>query len=312
MKKVITFLLVVVLCLTPCLLLVGCDKDETYWKTTHEKIEAFTNDTQYEFINNELDLTSTYNQALIFALKPFNTYKNSLQVKPFYLTEKNNKQIKKYFEDFNEKFNNFTNECNNFISAKQTFNSLVYENLQQDFCLQKLKDYKRSYANLITCSLEISESILSLYNNCYLSYEKQNQTVAENAPLLFNYEFMLKMTKLYVSTEILEFDKLSKVNEYSTNIKALVIALSNNLTKQLSSEILSAYDYCLENYNIFNNEIKMYTDCLDKLSLDKLLALGTDTYLNENPDLIPYYNSFTNLNNLILPHIELKISAMFN
>lgn len=336
MKKYLTILLVFVLCLSPVLFFAGCDKDETFWTTTYQKIENFNKNKSYEFVNLELDLTNTYNQAiiqeintvnseysslktqynqdLIYSLKIFNKYKNSLQVKPFYMTDKNTKDVRKKFEDFNNQFDLFVEECNAFNLAKETFNIQVTENLQEDFCLQKLKDYKRSYHKFILSAIDTSQSLLNLYKSCYLNYDMPTETtIEENAPALLNYEYTLKFTKAYVNITLSEFGGLYNSQlKTAQDIKGYVLELVGNIEKQNCNEIVANYKSCFEDLNTFNTEFNNFFVCLDKLDIEKVEQINNDDYLAENPDLVPYYNAYNNIKNNVFPHIVAKISAMFN
>ena len=124
MKKLFTFFLVAVFCISPAFVLFGCE-EEDFWKTTYSAVSEFCNDEKYAFITNETDLTQsyteevqqqissgtgqyyslseTYNFLSIQSLKMFITYKDSLQVAPVYLNNKKTSEIKKYFTEMTVK-----------------------------------------------------------------------------------------------------------------------------------------------------------------------------------------------------------------
>ena len=334
MKKILIFVMIMVFCLTPVTLFSGCNKNENFWEVTYNNVLQFNNNEKYSFVNNATQLSynqiisdeinnsesvysslqSVYNNISVESLRVFNKYKNSLQIKPSYLNDKNSKTLKKYFEEFDKSFEKFVGSCDNFIEAQNYFNTNVTQDLNGDFALQKLKDYKRNYYNFILDSVYLSESLLNLYVNCYQSIETDQDVVLSGSELLANYSIMLQLTKAYVYTELMPFDGLVQQTRLSNDIYSYINTLALNIEKQPSENLVLEYKNWVNQYQMFNNEFNKFFTSVENISLKALAKeynYNEENYLAENQDIANYYLTYNNAKTIAFPHIVNTTNKLF-
>lgn len=186
MKKTITFILAICLCLFAVPLFVACEQEENkYWLATDTKYEEFvtvelpkytggfdfgtkinTNITNGFATYGELD--TIYTPVFKVSIGFLEQYKDCFALEPI----NKNKQVEQQFANLNEKIDTLTASLNNFKTTDiPTFVEGVKGTSQEDaesiISKQFLKEFKRKYINLSTEVLSFAEDLLKLYTSAY-------------------------------------------------------------------------------------------------------------------------------------------------
>ena len=346
MKKIICSILALIFCITPALFLSGCGDKKDFWIETSEKIVSFEQNENYSFIlqvpngeteeygiysgfNNQIkiatlvspkykDLKHTYNKLLEQSLRPYNDYKSSFGNTPTYLTDKNKKQIKNYYTDFNESLQSFENECISFTSAYNHFNQNVTSDLDGTFATQKLNEFKNSFYNLILKALDLSTHSLNLYTNCYqnLGYTKTDDETV-NVPAgnekLANNVILINFINCYLQVEFAPYNGVCMEEKQFPEFSNFVNIAYLNKDKSPNGN-LENYVLWHNQYEFMKNEFEVFLNSLNNFSVSEYVKnynKNTTNFLNENPESEIYFNIFENAKNTVFVNIITTTNNIF-
>ena len=337
MKKIISLVILIVFCLTPVVILSGCNKNDI-WITAYQNVTEFTEKTENNYIDfyAEQHINIQYNQELTNAIETYESYKdlkdvyafslehslntlkytNSFQFEPVYL-DNSKKEIKNSFENFNKTFDSFKKQVEIFNKDHNYFNEKITNEFENDFSNQKLKDYKISYYNLILKAIDLSQATLDVYMTSYQNINLIDNNIPVGNEELANNIILLNFVKVYVETELTAFGGIAEQNAVSDDIKNIIIDLNSNkkdLNKPTDDVAIANYNIWLNQYEFFTNEFDKFFLCLENFSLKEFKnSYNSDenTFLTENPDQEVYYNTYKNAKNSIFAHIQQKTNALF-
>lgn len=330
MKKFISFALCFCLVFVS-IFMCACDNDQSFWETTFQNTcQILEQDQKYAFvldkeqlersqsIKDQMALSDTYNQleqvydfCFYQAIDFLKSYYPGLQVKPLNLDNGNTKKIKKQFEQFDKQLQLFKDSCNDFLQANIVFNTTTEnQNLSDVYALQKLKEYKAEYHKLINNTLDLCNTLASLYEIGYLDLENDlNQTT--NAKFSNN-KLCLQVLDLFSKIQLDIFDGISD-QMYANDIKSLVISLWQNNQKQLASDI--NFKQWQNQNNLFENDFSNAMSALDNFDAkDFVCNCNSDlsTYLSKhNQSSNTYAQIYHNFSTVTLEYFANLTTQMF-
>lgn len=334
MKKIITFVLALILCISPLAFFGGCGSDENFWETTHAEIVKFSTDEKYKFVwneeiltyssqindiisntdNNYYELNYVYNQTSLNSLHFFNKYKSNLQLKPLKLNDKTQKQIKKSYETFDKRFNEFQSSCNRFVKAYNEFNKQVTTDLVGAYSQQKLKDFKREYYRFITDSIEFNKTFKELYLLSYQDIHTTDENMLAGIEKIANADFIESLNLLYVKIELDTFNGLANSYPFANDLLGYIKDLKNNDKSEVSPDVDVLFPNWLVQYDYYKNQIPKVHNSIDNLEFNVVFEDYNgdfEKYINENQNKANFYQTYISFKQTIVPTMFLTTCNLF-
>ena len=302
MKRTITFILAICLCLFAIPLFVACEQEENkYWLTTDTKYEEFvTNELPkytggFDFgskINTNIasgyatysELDTIYTPVFKVSIGFLESYKDCFALEP--ITK--NKQVEEQFTNLNAQIDSLTASLNNFkTTAIPTFVEGVKGTTQEDaesiISKQFLKEFKREYINLSTEVLTFAESVLKLYISAYQDipalFDGTNYVQLTDSEIENYSRLALSKTIIYSLLPAIDyinsFTNGKNSNGYIKyerdfyieiiNAYSEIIELKNQTTA--TAETLYAFDYTFKAYQ---NDVEIFKTALASIDMPTL------------------------------------------
>lgn len=332
MKKFLSFILCASLLLVS-VIMSACNDDKTYWETSYKNISQTLAEEKYAFVFDQSKmqrkdniktacetnenfnmLVEVYDFCFYQSIGFVKTYYQGLQIKPINLDDKNSKNIKRKFENFDNQFESFKKSCDAFLDANATFNNALDEPSEQlgdGFSVQKLKEFEREYCNFINQTLALCDNFESLYKVCYLDINNAEDTSLVDKIVFVNNSVKLKTLKLFAMVELDTFDGVC--TSLHTNIKDQIEKIAQNSTKQISAS--ANYKNWLEKNQLFENEYNNVISAKDNFDLKSYMTecnCYAQVYLNKhNQTSNAYMQTFDTYTKQILPYFVDLTSNLF-
>lgn len=332
MKKILSFVLCASLLLVS-IFMYACNDNNAYWETSYKNISQTLSEEKYQFVfdqskmqrkdniktacetdQNFKMLVDVYDFVFYQSIGFVKTYFQGLQIKPINLDDKNAKNIKKEFENFDNQFEIFKNSCNNFLDANTTFNNALdqpSEQLGNDYSVQKLKDFEKEYNELINQTLALCDCFESLYKVCYLDINNAENTSLGDKIVFVNNSLKIKTLKLFAKIELETVDGVC--SSLHTDIKDQITKLDQNNSKQISTT--ANYGDWLEKNLLFENECNNAFASTNKFEFKSYVCesnCNAENYLNKhNQTSYTFMQTFDNFIKQVLPYFVDLTSNLF-
>lgn len=332
MKKFLSFILCASLLLVS-VIMSACNDDKTYWETSYKNISQTLAEEKYTFVfdqskmqrkdniktacetnENFKMLVEVYDFCFYQSIGFVKTYYQGLQIKPINLDDKNSKNIKREFENFDNQFESFKKSCNAFLDANATFNNALDEPSEQlgdGFSVQKLKEFEREYSNFINQTLALCDSFESLYKVCYLDINNAESTSLGDKIIFVNNALKIKMLKLFVKIELEAVDGVC--TGLHTNLKDQITKIDQNTSKQISTT--AKYGDWLGKNVLFENEYNNAFASTNNFEFKSYVCdsnCNAQNYLNKhNQTSNAYMQTFDDFTKQVLPYFVDLTSNLF-
>ncbi|MFA6860692.1 MAG: hypothetical protein WCR30_04845 [Clostridia bacterium] len=262
------------LCLTlicPFLVLAGCEEEiGNYWSDTYTKlsemivvsVEVTANEQAIaKVVSKDYEITfagnasftdactnnDSYKELAIYQnllktnLRFINEYLAELDFTPTLVPEDGKKTAQKEFAKFNDKIDVFKAKVSEFLIAKQQYEQIISRtdfNVLNNSSTQFLKEFKKSYAKIISEAKEFNNSFISLFVGKYIAkpaYVNSTGTITPSMLRIINI-----LSQKVVAESMTDFIiAKNEGNNISSQFENSKNVFSSSLEISTSSEILN-------------------------------------------------------------------------